>query len=361
MRHNLPEKRLIWLKLAGLTIKKQELDGILTTYKSLKNFITQKKPGNLYEKIFKKIQKINLDERIKQWEKAGNPEFLTYEDKAYPDILKNISEPPPVLFIKGHKSYLSSCGIAIVGPRKPSDYGKICAKKFAAGIALNNITIISGFALGIDRIAHSIAIQNRTPTIAVLGCGFGINYPAANWRLREKIINCGAIITEFPPYTPASPANFPKRNRIISGLSCGVLVIEAGYKSGALITAHFAILQGKDVFAIPGRIFDESSKGTNLLIKKGEAHPVTEPMDLLAHLRIFPCRLKDFFKYKKNNFTHEELCVIKVLNKGEIFHIDDLFSKIELEETKILKALFELESKGVIEELPGKRYILVEG
>lgn len=206
---------------------------------------------------------------------------VNYNSKYYPEKLKNISSPPKELFCLGNLELMSKQSIAIIGSRNYSNYGKRAAKEFSYNLAKNNICIISGMAKGIDSFAHDAALNANGSTIAVLGNGVDIVYPKENIKLFNEIIsNNGLIISEYPLGTKPQRQNFPARNRIISGLSDGVLVIEAKEKSGTNITVDFALEQGKDVFVIPGSIYSKTSDGTNFLIKEG-AIPVTNYLDII--------------------------------------------------------------------------------
>ena len=211
-------------------------------------------------------------------------EAICVHDKAYPQILKNIYDFPKKLYIKGNKAILNNTSIAIVGCRENTKYGEKVAKSFAYHLAKNNIVIISGLARGIDSYAHIGAIYAKGKTIAVLGNGLDITYPKENKILADKIIEYGGcLISEYPIGTEPSKMNFPARNRIISGMSQGVVVVEAKERSGSLITADFALEQGKNVFAVPGPITIQTSVGTNELIKQG-AIPVTNYRDILREI-----------------------------------------------------------------------------
>lgn len=206
---------------------------------------------------------------------------VNYNSKYYPEKLKNISSPPKELFCLGNLELMSKQSIAIIGSRNYSNYGKRAAQEFSYNLAKNNICIISGMAKGIDSFAHNAALNANGSTIAVIGNGIDIVYPKENIKLFNEIIsNNGLIISEYPLGTKPQRQNFPARNRIISGLSDGVLVIEAKEKSGTNITVDFALDQGKDVFVIPGSIYSKTSDGTNFLIKEG-AIPVTSYIDII--------------------------------------------------------------------------------
>lgn len=212
-------------------------------------------------------------------------EEISINNSEYPEQLRNIYEPPHKLYILGNKEILKQKGIAIVGSRKATEYGKKIAFNISRELSINGINIISGLAIGIDSYAHLGNLnQNIGKTIAVLGSGIDKIYPKENIELAKKIIQSkGCIISEYPTGTKASKLNFPQRNRIISGISKGVLVVEANEKSGALITADFAIEQGREVFAVPGDITKEQSKGCNLLIKDG-AKIVLSSQDILEEI-----------------------------------------------------------------------------
>jgi len=210
---------------------------------------------------------------------------LHLEDEKYPEALKNIYSPPRELFYKGDLLKEDSNAVAIVGSRKCSLYGMQVAEKIAFELATRGITVVSGMAKGIDQAAHRGALKAKGRTIAVMGSGFNHIYPAGSEKLAQEIAESGAVITEYSANTKPLRMNFPKRNRIISGLSNGIVVVEAAEKSGSLITVDFALDQGKDVFAVPGRIDSAVSRGTNLLIQNG-AKMVVNIDDILSELNV---------------------------------------------------------------------------
>lgn len=215
------------------------------------------------------LHELDTEKEIAKCEAQG-VRLLTWFDATYPEWLKEIYDPPLVLYMKGSLDESDEAAVAIVGTRRPSYYGIQQAKRFARELASNGLTIVSGLAKGIDQEAHSAALEiPYGRTIAILGCGIDVDYPKGSQKLREKIIQRGALLSEYPIGTTPRPENFPKRNRIISGLSRAVLVIEAHSRSGSLITAHQAADQGRDVFAIPGPVNQLTSAGTNRLIKEG--------------------------------------------------------------------------------------------
>ncbi len=217
-------------------------------------------------------------------------ELLCIGDRGYPDILKQIYSPPPLLFFKGNKIKEMEFGIAIVGSRKCTAYGREAAGYISRNLSEIGITVVSGLALGIDSYAHKAAFEGKGGTIGVLGCGIDIVYPPENKLLYEEIILNGSIITEFFPATPPLKSNFPVRNRIISGLCRGVIVIEAGEKSGAVITCEMALKQNREVFAVPGNIFSPASRGCHKLIKSGAK--LAERIDDI---------LEEFSEYREEN------------------------------------------------------------
>ena len=206
---------------------------------------------------------------------------IHFEDENYPRLLKEIYDPPQQLYCLGESKAREKFPLAVVGTRKISFYGRKTTEYLVNGLCQAGLTIVSGLALGVDGLAHQIALENGTKTIAVLGSGLDTVYPPAHKKLAKRIVDSGgALVSEYPPKTQPSKMTFPARNRIVAGISLGVLVIEAPMKSGALITARFALEQGREVFAVPGSIYSENSQGCNLLIKTG-AKPVTKVEDIL--------------------------------------------------------------------------------
>lgn len=273
---SIPPKTLLYLldkykdprKIWNVTKEELVLDGIKESYAN---------------RITDKLYKENLDKHLINM-KENEIEIITIYDKEYPDKLKVIYDPPVVLYVKGNKNILKEKTMAIVGCRLCSKYGENIAKKIAYNLSRNNINIVSGMAKGIDTYSHIGCLKANGKTIAVVGCGLDIVYPRENTKLFGNIINYGgAVVSEYPLGTKPVPYNFPRRNRIISGLSNGVIVVEAREKSGTLITVDFALEQGKNVYAIPGNINSLNSYGTNELIKQG-AKIVTNMQDILEDL-----------------------------------------------------------------------------
>ncbi len=273
----------------------------------------------------------------------------------YPQRLREIASPPPLLFLRGELEREDWLSIAVVGSRRPSAYGITVAEQLTGELASLGLTIVSGMARGIDSVAHKEALKAGGRTIAVLGSGVDVVYPAENRSLMERIAVSGAVISEFLPGTRPERGNFPRRNRIISGLSLGVLVVEATTKSGTLITAGYAIEQGRDVFAVPGRVNSSLSAGTNELIKKGAKLVLTveDIVEEFAHeIRQF---LKQKSKPKRVELTPEEEALLRHIT-DEPVHVDELTRTSGLPLYKILSILTGLEIKGMVRQTEGKRF-----
>lgn len=278
-------------------------------------------------------------------------QILNKENEEYPRSLLQIENPPKQIYVEGDSGLLKKDSIAIVGTRKCSKYGKECTQKFATLLAKENITIVSGLALGIDTIAHYYSMQEIGKTIAVIGSGFNHIYPEENRYLAEQILqNGGCIVSEYPPEEPVNKAYFPKRNRIISGLAMGVLVVEGRYRSGSMITAKYAIKQNKQVFCIPNKIDEPTGYIPNLLIQNG-AYLVMKPQDILEFYGLLEekepqkvdSKYQDIYKTIGDfPISINEIC--KITNKP-------------LEE--VTEALCMLELEELIQNLPGNQYIRV--
>ena len=236
-----------------------------------------------------------------------NITILTLQDSAYPDRLRQTTSPPCVLYVRGRMPVIDEeVTLAVVGTRKPSAYGQISTQRLSSRLAQAGAVIVSGMASGIDAAAHMSALHMNRPTIAVLGCGADICYPHGNRRLYEDLLAYGALLSEYPPGTPPYAEHFPRRNRILSGISLGVVVVEAGVKSGALITAEHALNQGRDVFAVPGNIDSPASMGTNALIAAG-AIPAANAWDVLSeYAERFPDRINTKLARAPLQFTPKE-------------------------------------------------------
>ncbi len=282
--------------------------------------------------------------------------LITYEDSSYPELLREVEDSPILIYVKGNILPQDRYAIAIVGSRKPTHYGISVAENISEELASMGFTIVSGLARGIDSLSHKAALKVGGRTVAVLGSGLDITYPPENKMLIEKIINSGYVLSEFPLGTPPDRENFPKRNRIISGLCLGVLVIEATSDSGSLITASYALDQNREVFAIPGNITSPNSSGTNELIKKG-AILTRNADDIIKELAPV---LKGFIKSNnktKVKITGDEMELCKYLS-GEPKQIDTISRESGLPASKLMGILLNLELKGVVKQIPGKRFYL---
>ena len=325
----------------------------------------------LTEKFIEFRKKFDPQKEIEKLQKNGIT-ILTVVDEDYPDSLKNISDSPICIYLKGNatifniqkrkllgkKSNASDYQIffGIVGTRKPTSYGQQIARKFSHELAETGFIIVSGMAMGIDTIAHQSALDIGAKTIAVLGCGVNIIYPAINRYLYERIIKTGsAVISEFPPNQTVLKGLFISRNRIISGLSKGVLVVEGGENSGALITAKHAGIQGKDVFAVPSSINSDMSKAPNLLIKQG-AKLVTRIEDIYEefNMRILPKRVDDV----KKILSEKERLIFDILQENPQT-IDDVAIKLNKTVSEILNIISMMEIKGTVEKNQENKYQII--
>lgn len=284
-----------------------------------------------------------------------NSYLITKKDADYPAVLLQISDPPPLLYLKGRILPQDRLALAVVGSRKMTNYGREVTEALVPELAAAGLTIVSGLALGVDAVAHRAALSVGGRTLAVLACGIDQIYPPSNTALAEEIIGSGkgAIITEFPPGTPTYPANFPIRNRIISGLSLGVLVIEAAEGSGTFHTVQAALEQGREVFAVPGSIFSPYSAGTARLIERG-AKPVTRAADLLEELEVPAEALRQKARETVPSAPEEEL-ILTLLGANEL-HADELIRQSKLGTAKISSLLTTMEMKGLIRHLGGGIY-----
>lgn len=283
---------------------------------------------------------------------------VPYTYSEYPLRLREITDFPPILYIRGNILPTDDLCIAVVGTRRVSVYGRQVTEEIVNDLARNNITIVSGLARGIDSIAHDCALNNNGRTIAVFASGLDIVYPAENDKLAQKIINNGAILSEYPLGTKPKAEYFPRRNRIMSGISLGVLVIEAGEKSGALITAGQALEQNREVFAIPGSIFSPYSKGTNNLIQQG-AKLVRNYMDIMEELNL--AIVAQQLEMKEILPTDQtESLLLKQLGH-EPKHIDEVCRLSGLSSATVGSTLAILELKGFVRQLGNMNYVLARG
>ncbi|UCD83300.1 MAG: DNA-processing protein DprA [Deltaproteobacteria bacterium] len=304
---------------------------------------------------------------FKDWERVkkeielveeNQVKLLTWGDEDYPENLRNIYDPPSVLYIKGDILKEDNLAVAVVGSRNPTEYGRLATERIGRDLTRQGITVVSGMARGIDSSSHKGALSGGGRTIAVLGSGIDVIYPPENKGLYHEIAARGAVISEFPMGTHPDGVNFPARNRIISGLSLGVVIVEATLRSGSLITANCALEQGREVFAVPGNVSSPRSRGTNMLIKKG-AKLVEEARDVLEE--ILPQlgasrREREDEDEIPPDLSEDERKIFDVLEK-EPLHIDRITVKSGLKANQALAVLLNLELNGLIKQLAGKMFI----
>jgi DNA processing protein len=308
--------------------------------------------------------------------KKYDARIITYQDSLYPSSLLNIYDFPPFLYVKGILKE-DDVNIAVVGSRMASTYGKFSTERLCRELAINGITVVSGMARGIDSAAHKGALAGKGRTIAVLGCGLDTVYPPENQELYEKIVSKGAVITEYPFGMPPSASNFPARNRIISGISLGVVVVEANEKSGSLITAKLALEQGREVFAVPGSIDSAGSRGTHKLIKQG-AKLIENVYDILDEIlpqvemrsKVDPPEERilrqDNGEEKRpeqrtvaSGLTDTEKSILQSISPKAL-DIDSIITSTGLKPNEVLNILLTLELRGIIKQLPGKKFMVKE-
>ena len=296
---------------------------------------------------------------------------ISVDDASYPPRLKEIYDPPLVLYVRGSVDVLTKPGIAMLGTRHPTPYGSGMAERLACDLAAHGLVIISGMARGVDTASHRGAISAKGKTLAVFGTGVDVIYPKENSRLSEQILALGgALISEFPLGTFAAPQNFPIRNRILSGMSVGVLVVEAAEYSGTRITARCALEQNRDVFAVPGNVTNKNSWGPNTLIKQGAKlvatwEDVWEELPPEVRLALTPATSPESpgaspaSLFPEEGLPPHEKRILSLLKADEAKHIDELVERLETEmsSSEIFAALFELELAGKIRQMPGKNFV----
>jgi DNA processing protein len=269
--------------------------------------------------------------------------------------LREIDAPPPVLYVRGTLAAADTVAIAIVGTRRASAYGREVAHMAATELAHNQVTVVSGLALGVDAIAHKATLEAGGRTIAVLGSGVDQLYPAQNRELAKQIIENGAVISEYPLGTRPEASNFPPRNRIISGLSRGVIVVEAGQQSGSLITSNFAAEQGRDVFAVPGSILHPGSSGCNQLIREG-AIPFLSVNDVLDHLNFAQFSIQTEVRRSTPSDPLETKLLAHLSHEPQ--HIDDLVRRTTWPSAQVSSLLTMMELKGFVRQVGGMNYVI---
>ena len=283
---------------------------------------------------------------------------VTYSSPGYPPLLRRIPDPPPVLFAQGATTEADEVAVAVVGSRDASAYGAQVAHRLAGDLAARGVTIVSGMARGIDQSAHHGALEAGGRTLAIIGSGFGNVYPPRSEKLVGRIAASGAVLTEFPYDVPPSKITFPQRNRIISGICCATLVVEASERSGALITARFAIEQNRELLAVPGSITARRSVGTNYMIKRG-AKLVQRVEDIVEEL---PVELREHLRAVETDvppveLSEQEKAVLACLSVDKPLHIDIIARQLGLATPDLSLVLLGLEMKSLARQLPGMEYV----
>jgi DNA processing protein len=300
------------------------------------------KLGDVAQKIFNRIREIGA-------------KIVTIYDAEYPARLKEIPDPPVLYYLRGEYSPLFQYAISVVGTRTPSDHSRKVARQIAQGLGSRGVTVVSGMALGIDSIAHEGALQAGGRTIAVLGSGIDVIYPPSNRKLYDRICKQGAVITEYPPGTTPEPHHFPQRNRIISGISIGTVIIEAGHKSGALITATTAIEQGRELFAVPGPAGSPKCAGNNRLLKDGTANMIETADEIIENLR---SRLAPVLNVAASlavpNLAGAEQKIYTLLENSPML-VDDLIRQSGISAVELNRLLTSMQLKGLVKRCPGAR------
>jgi len=314
----------------------------------------------LASSIIRQRDTLKMDEELARAEDS-NTHIITPLDEEYPDALREIHDPPLALYVRGSLRPTDKNSIAVVGTRRATHYGMDTTRKFSFQLGKAGVCVLSGLALGVDTAAHEGALRSGGRTVAVIGSGFDHMYPSENIALAERIADQGAVLTEFPFTRKPDKTTFPMRNRIVSGMSRGVLVVEAGRRSGAAITANQALSQGRSVFAVPGRIDSYLSVGTNALIKEG-AYLVTGVQDILEHFEmLFPKSLLDDEQGSRvnlPNLSEDETKIVELLAKGEM-GVDLLIRESGISTAKVASILISLELKKIVRMLPGRKAELI--
>jgi DNA processing protein len=362
----------LYLLLSVEGIGPGKIRNLLSKFRTTKNILAADyqsllEAEGISTNLARRIRKINqersniekfVDKELKRLDKLDG-KIITIWDPEYPKLLKKIYDPPLIFYLTGELTEKDEYSIAMVGTRQPTNYGKIQTERFAAEFASQGITTVSGMARGIDSTVHAATLKNGGRTIAVIGSGLDVVYPSENKKLFDKIIENGAVISEYVLGTQPDAQNFPRRNRIISGISLGVVIMESGTAGGAMQTAAFALDQNRDVFALPGNVGVKQSDGTNLIIQKGEAKLVRSAEDVLVELEIKlkPVLGKNIPRQQMDLSLFEEK-IINVMN-SEPLHIDRIAALANISTSDSLVNLLSLEFKGLIKQLPGKMFALL--
>jgi DNA processing protein len=297
---------------------------------------------------------LDLDRELERIAAVG-AQVLTWESPIYPRLLREIADPPPVLYVKGTLTEEDAWAVAIVGTRRALAYGREVTRRLATALARSGITVVSGLARGIDAEAHWAALHAGGRTIAVFGCGIDRIYPPEHRKLAEEIMAHGALVSDYPLGTPPEGPNFPPRNRIISGLSLGVLVTQAGVRSGALITSDFAAEQGRDVFAVPGSILARGCAGTNALIQDG-AKVVLGPEDVLEELNL--TMVAEQTEARQVLPADETEASLLAYLSAEPVHVDEILRQVNLPVAQVTSTLALMELKGMVRQVGGMKFVV---
>jgi len=299
--------------------------------------------------------RVNLERELERLAQQG-VQTLTWADEGYPRLLKEIHAPPPLLYVKGHLSPVDDLAVAVVGTRRATVYGKEVTARLAGDLAHNRVTVVSGLAKGIDACAHRAALDAGGRTIAVLGSGMDIIYPAEHTRLAKEIAERGALVTDYPLGTQPEAGNFPPRNRIISGLALGAVIVEAGEGSGALITADYALEQNREVFAVPGNITSPRSRGCNRLIQRSGAKLVLDVADILEELNLtMAAQQLEMRAILPENEV--EATLLQHLSTEPV-HIDEIGREAGLPIATVSSTLAMMELKGMVRQVGGMNFVL---
>ncbi len=352
------EKFIVYMSICEIPNKKQELFLEELTNFSFhnlfrNNLIAQTLSKEEYHKFVSSYEPMKFESVLENIQNSGI-EIITIDDERYPSKLFDLPDRPLVLYAKGDLTLVNERCLAVVGTRRPSNYGKIVTEKFVGTLASSGFVIVSGLCYGVDEIAHNKTLEMGGKTIAVIGSGLSKIYPQSNTNLANEIVGSGGLVlSEYPPSFVAKRYTFPRRNRIVAGLSDGVLITEAGTKSGTVHTKDFALEYGKDIFAVPGSIYSEMSNLTNELIKTAQAECVLSPDDIIEFYGVKKTEQK-----KIVNVTFEEQTILNLLANGER-DFEFLSEQSGISVNILNSCLTTLEIRGLIRKLPAQTYALI--
>ena len=358
---NNDELAILWLDIFDfLTInKKQDIIKLFETPSEMyDNFASQKQEIlkhislNQYDKMMRMKNSQNIDKYIKYLEDS-KIKFTTFCSDDYPEFLFDYNNNPLILYYKGDLNLLYTNCVGVVGTRKYTRYGERVTENYCEKLALNGVTIVSGFAEGIDSIESKTAIKNNGKTIAIIGSGLNSLYPKSNLKFSEEVAKKGLIMSEYPPYMQAQTFHFPQRNRLIAACSQCVLITEAGIKSGVMYTKDYALEYGKEVFVVPGNIDSEASKGANAIIKSLQGSITIDPSDILEFLAITDNSKQD--DKTEKGLSEEEKMVLECIGGNEV-HFNEIQIKTKLDTKYLLTLLTTMELNGLIKKLAGNYY-----